>query len=519
VSATGKPGDRRLRVARPIQPDPAIEPCERMPAEAATPVELADVGAVTWEATIASRRGRRDYWLRRALACSDMLAITLALSAAFLTSPEHSVSEVIWLLPVLPGWVLLFALYGLYGRDVKRISHGVLDDLPWLFHALLLGSLALWIYCRVIPPNQLVLQEVVVFGIAALVLALTFRWLIRRLAISVFGPERVLLIGRSAVTPALIRKMRTHPEYAMQAIGIVCGDGTPGNGAQKLAPGVSKLGSLADADLLKLVELHHVERVIVAQEEVEDELLFDLFRRCSELAVKISLLPRGIETIGPSTEVDDIEGVPVLGLNQLVLSRSGRIVKRLMDIVGASLALLLCSPVMVLAAVAVKLTSRGSVFFRQERIGRLGRSFSLFKFRTMVDGADSRTEELMHLSEDPHWLKLTHDPRVTPVGRFLRLTSVDELPQLFNVLAGEMSLVGPRPLTSADHAQIQGWARIRLDLAPGITGLWQVLGRTSIPFEEMVKLDYVYVTNWSMWMDLRLLLKTVPVVIRRRGAN
>jgi lipopolysaccharide/colanic/teichoic acid biosynthesis glycosyltransferase len=217
--------------------------------------------------------------------------------------------------------------------------------------------------------------------------------------------------------------------------------------------------------------------------------------------------------------VDDIEGITVLGLNPLTLTRSSRVLKRFMDIVGAMVGLLLFSPVVAMVAVAVKLDHKGSVLFKQERIGRRGRPFRLLKFRTMVSGAERQVEELFEQSEDPHWLKLDHDPRVTRVGRVLRLTSLDELPQLWNVLSGDMSLVGPRPLIETEDAAVSGWARTRLDLAPGITGLWQVLGRTSIPFEEMVKLDYLYVTNWSLWLDVKLLLRTFPVVLHRRGAN
>jgi lipopolysaccharide/colanic/teichoic acid biosynthesis glycosyltransferase len=137
----------------------------------------------------------------------------------------------------------------------------------------------------------------------------------------------------------------------------------------------------------------------------------------------------------------------------------------------------------------------------------------------MVEGADSRVEELRADSADPAWLLLERDPRITGVGRFLRTTSIDELPQLVNVLKGEMSLVGPRPMTPELDGLIEGWARRRVDMAPGMTGLWQVLGRTTIPFEEMVKLDYLYVTNWSLWQDLRLLVRTPPAVIKRRGVN
>jgi lipopolysaccharide/colanic/teichoic acid biosynthesis glycosyltransferase len=179
----------------------------------------------------------------------------------------------------------------------------------------------------------------------------------------------------------------------------------------------------------------------------------------------------------------------------------------------------LTAPLLLLAAIAIPLDSRGPVFFRQRRVGKGGRPFTLLKLRTMVPDADDRRQTLMVSSSDPNWLQLDRDPRVTKLGRVLRRASIDELPQLWNVLRGEMSLVGPRPLPHEEDAKVYGWARGRLDLTPGITGLWQVLGRTSIPFEEMVKLDYAYVTNWSVWMDLRLLLRTLPAVLRRRGVN
>ncbi len=182
---------------------------------------------------------------------------------------------------------------------------------------------------------------------------------------------------------------------------------------------------------------------------------------------------------------------------------------------------MLAAPLMLFIAIAIKLSSRGPVFFGQERIGRGGdRRFRMLKFRTMVaDAEQARRGALAEQSAHPVWLLLEHDPRITRVGRFLRHTSLDELPQLWNVLRGDMSLVGPRPMPPDVDEHIAGWGRRRLDLTPGITGLWQVLGRTSIPFEEMVKLDYLYVTNWSLWQDVRLLIHTLPAVIRRRGVN
>jgi lipopolysaccharide/colanic/teichoic acid biosynthesis glycosyltransferase len=193
--------------------------------------------------------------------------------------------------------------------------------------------------------------------------------------------------------------------------------------------------------------------------------------------------------------------------------------KRTLDFMGAAVLTVVLLPLLAAIAIAVKLDSRGPVFFRQSRVGRGGRRFDVLKFRTMHRDAESRRTELLAESIDPNWLHLENDPRITRVGQRLRHLSLDELPQLWNVLRGEMSLVGPRPLIESEDQMIGGWGRSRLDLTPGITGVWQVLGRTNIPFEEMVKLDYLYVTNWSLWNDVRLLLRTLPVVVTRRGAN
>jgi exopolysaccharide biosynthesis polyprenyl glycosylphosphotransferase len=217
--------------------------------------------------------------------------------------------------------------------------------------------------------------------------------------------------------------------------------------------------------------------------------------------------------------VDHLEGITLIGINTPSLARSNRTFKRAMDIAGASALLLVTAPLWIAAAIAIKLESRGPVLFRQSRIGRGGRPFHVVKFRTMVADAEARRSELLEHSRQNEWLDLEHDPRITRVGRFLRMTSMDELPQLWNVLRGDMSLVGPRPLIAEEDKNVNGWARGRLDLTPGITGVWQVMGRTQIPFEQMIMLDYLYVANWSVWTDIKLMLQTVPVVLMRRGAN
>jgi lipopolysaccharide/colanic/teichoic acid biosynthesis glycosyltransferase len=200
-------------------------------------------------------------------------------------------------------------------------------------------------------------------------------------------------------------------------------------------------------------------------------------------------------------------------------TRSSRIVKRTFDIVGAAAGLLVVAPVLIVAAIAIKLETPGPLVFRQLRVGRHGERFEMLKLRSMYAWADAAKDEYVHLNEGADGLfKIPDDPRVTRVGRVLRRWQIDELPQLVNVLKGEMSLVGPRPLIPEEDRRIEGWYRRRLDMAPGITGHWQVLGSsTQIPLDEMVKLDYLYVANWSLWGDIQLLVRTLGFLTTSKG--
>ena len=217
-----------------------------------------------------------------------------------------------------------------------------------------------------------------------------------------------------------------------------------------------------------------------------------------------------------------LEGIPLVGLRPTRLARSSRVLKRAFDLCAATLGLVVLAPLFAGVAIAIKVESRGPIFFRQVRRGANGSTFRIYKFRTMVAEAEDKKAEVVHLNmhrnRDPRMTKIPDDPRVTQVGRYLRRFSIDELPQLINVVKGEMSLVGPRPLILEEDRYVTAWARKRLDLKPGITGLWQVLGRSDIPFDEMTKLDYVYVTNWSLREDLRLIFLTVPSLFRTRRA-
>jgi exopolysaccharide biosynthesis polyprenyl glycosylphosphotransferase len=480
-----------------------------------TAVAAGERPAGAHERIVATERRPRDYHLRRALATADLLAVAAACAITFVVgSWPAEPGALVWLLPTLLAWLVVFRLYGLYERDVKRISPSALDDLPPLFHAFVLGTLLLAAYVSLLQGEAVAPADAIVFGISGVLLASVFRVVARRATLRFGGPSRVLLVGGSAVGEILVRKIRSHPEYGLDPVGEVSL-----NGHRPAAPDLPCLGRLEDVELRRLAQRHDIERVIVMAPDLPDEVMMDLIHECAAAQLKVSVVPSHFEALGPSVAIDEIEGLTILGLNPLVLSRSSRFLKRSLDLVGACAGLALAAPVLVAFAAAIKLGSDGPVLFRQRRIGRGGEPFTLLKFRTMVVDAEARTEELWSLSDDPDWLKLDRDPRITAIGRFLRATSLDELPQLWNVLIGEMSLVGPRPLIGEEDELIAGWSRSRLDLAPGVTGLWQVLGRTEIPFRDMVSLDYLYVSNWSLWLDIKLIVRTVPAVLMRRGAN
>jgi exopolysaccharide biosynthesis polyprenyl glycosylphosphotransferase len=437
--------------------------------------------------------------------------VVAALAIALLLPDQGTSHNPLWGLVVVPLMIVLFKLYGLYDRDVKRISHSTVDDIPGLLHACLIGTLLLWLYSRYTPMHRLDFADVVTFGLASVLLATAMRFLVRSFEGLAIGNERCVLVGGGNMADTLVRKLSAHPEYRLQVIGVITSDGT--------ATSDLELPVLGTADELDRVAARYgVSRVILSVATADTDLE-SLLRDCRKLELKVSLLPTLSDVLGPAVEIDDVEGVAVLGINPPWLPRSSRALKRGMDIGIAAILLLLFSPVLIVLAIVIKLDSRGPVLFKQERVGKGGQRFMVLKFRTMVRDAERKRAELVAHSTDPNWLILENDPRITRVGGRIRRLSLDELPQLWNVLRGQMSMVGPRPLIPVEDERVQGWARGRLDLTPGITGYWQVLGRTRIPFEEMVKLDYLYVMNWSLWEDVRLMLRTLPVVLGGRGAN
>ena len=328
-----------------------------------------------------------------------------------------------------------------------------------------------------------------------------------------------MIVGAGEVGQLVARKLLQHPEYGINLVGFVDDD------PRESHPDVAHIAHLGSHERLPgLIHLFDIERVVVAFSNEPHEQTLDLIRSLKDLDVQVDIVPRLFEVVGPAVGIHSVEGLPLVGLPRLSLSRSSALLKRALDLAVAGAAVVVVAPLLALVALAVKLTSPGPVLFRQIRMGQGEQTFEILKFRTMSMDAESRKADVAHLNQhlrpggDPRMFKVADDPRVTPLGRFLRRYSVDELPQLWNVLRGEMSIVGPRPLILDEDQYVDEWGRQRLDLKPGITGPWQVLGRNGIPFEEMVKLDYLYVTNWSVWWDLKILCQTIPVVLGRRGA-
>jgi exopolysaccharide biosynthesis polyprenyl glycosylphosphotransferase len=424
-----------------------------------------------------------------------------------------TLSTLFWGLVTLPAWILIFKIYGLYDLDTKRVSHSTADDLPRLFHSLIVGTFGLWLLFRYAPIKPLSLTQALVFLGVSLAAVLASRSVSRTAIRWLFPPERLLFVGGGPMVTVLARKLREHPEYQLEPVGFVDGvESEIGSPA-----GAEYLGQLADLD--DICRAQRIERALILSPAAIPGELDNLIRRLRESDVQVGVLPHVVDFLGPAIEIDDIEGITMLGLPRIKMTRSSRFLKRAMDVTLSSLLLLVFSPLMLMIAVLVRVTSQGPALYSQERMGRGGQPFRMLKFRTMVVGAEEQEAELSEFSMHPVWLALAHDPRVTRFGRLLRHTSLDELPQLWNVLVGDMSLVGPRPMTPKLAEHVSGWGLRRIDLTPGITGLWQVLGRAAIPFEEMLKLDYLYVTNWSLWQDVRLLIRTLPAVLKRRGVN
>ena len=326
--------------------------------------------------------------------------------------------------------------------------------------------------------------------------------------------QRTLILGSGLVAGQVVEKLKGNTQFGLVAVGIVDDDvhdiGTPN---------LPRLGRFAD--LSTIIERQEIDRVIIAFSRASHEQLLESIRACRDAGVAIDVVPRLFEFLEGVRALDQIGGLPLLSIGAANLTTLSMAAKRMLDLTVSALTIAVLSPLMIAIAIAIKLESRGPVFFRQPRAGRGRSSFQLIKFRSMYSDADQRKAEVGSLNEsgDGVMFKIRKDPRITRAGRFLRRFSLDELPQLFNVLRGEMSLVGPRPLIFPEtDALEEQWHLRRLELRPGLTGPWQIYGRSQNPFQEMVRFDYQYVAGWSLARDIEILFATLPAVLSGRGA-
>jgi exopolysaccharide biosynthesis polyprenyl glycosylphosphotransferase len=341
------------------------------------------------------------------------------------------------------------------------------------------------------------------------------RWLLRVLYQRGRFVDRALVVGSGEAGRGVMRTLLARHDLGFLPLGYL-DDGSEEN---NIGSGrVPHLGNFADLDhvLRTFPRLHTV--FIALPGEMHQQIL-DLLRHCQKRGVRAQVVPDLLQLSLNRVEFNNMAGIPMLSVRNVSLSQTSLLLKRLLDltivILGGIPALLL----MGLIAVAIKLDSSGPIIYSALRVGPDGKLFRMYKFRSMVDGAEAQKEELAHLNEaDGPIFKMKHDPRLTRVGRFIRRTSLDELPQLYNVLLGNMSLVGPRPPLLEEVEEYKPWHRQRLAVIGGITGLWQVSGRSDLTFDELCLLDIYYIENWSLMLDIRILLQTIPHSLFGRGA-
>ena len=437
-----------------------------------------------------------DALLHRMLAAADTL--TIAAAAVIVGLWGSGADDGFLLVLSAPIWIVVGKLVGLYDRDHRTLRHLTVEELPWIFVWALGGTAILTFLLAPFPTLDLTSDDRLFVWGSVLVLGFVFRGTARVVWRRITLPERILIVGDGPLADAVARKLELFPDiHAIIA------------------------GSIPSCNVLpeRLSELEGVDRVVVACTELNENLLETLLPVCRLRGVKLTVVPPTRGIFGTATHLGHVADLPLLDYNTWYVSPSTLALKRIFDVVLSTVGLVLSAPLFLLIALAVFLDDGRPVLFRQLRAGENGRAFRIFKFRTMVRDAEAMLSQLVALDElsEPIF-KLKADPRVTRIGRFLRRTSLDELPQLINVLRGEMSIVGPRPEVVDLVERYAPEHEVRLRVKPGITGPWQVYGRSELTFEEMISVEREYVENLSLGRDLRIVLMTIPAVFGRRGA-
>ena len=414
----------------------------------------------------------------------------------------------------IPTTLLSFYVLGRYQR---RRTVLLLDDLLRIGVGVLIGTAAVIVVFFVSRP--LYFSRLMFLYLAVLAVAGTFAWLVaRRAGIGLlrrvgYDNERIVVVGNGVAAKYLMQQLTQSPSSGNRVVGYLAAH------AQAVETSFGRFQRLGDfGDLELVIKSEAIDEVYVALPSSAQYDLGPVLERCRRQGVRFRVVPDLLEAQFGRMEFHPLAGIPLITLSDNQIRGFMYVQKRALDLVVSLLGLILTAPMWVLIALAIKLDSPGPVFFRHTRIGRAGREFKLLKFRSMVDDAESRKPVLLQGEAHPGLFKDPQDVRRTRVGKVLRRLSLDELPQLLDVVTGDMSLVGPRAQIPAEVAQYDAWALHRLRVLPGLTGLWQVSGRSDLGFEEMVMLDTYYVAHWSLGLDLKILLKTIPAVLSGHGA-
>jgi len=433
------------------------------------------------------------------LALADVTAALLA-SIALSAFGDGTSGQHAWSLVWIPAWVVLAKLFGLYDRDERSLRHLTVDEIPSLVLWALVGTSLLSLFLEITPAGRPQASAAVLAGAVVAFAALVLRGLMRLIWRRATPPEPIALIGPAASADVVRRKLELFPDLHMRI--------------------ADRRDAIGPGDAGDEHWLQAIERIVYAPTEIDEDGLRDVLAASRARGLLLNVVPPFRGMSGFSVQVNHVADLPILAYRRGDLSRSTLALKRMLDVAVSGLGLVVLLPFFALIAVAIKLDSDGPILFAQVRAGLGGRPFTMRKFRSMIEDAEERLGEVVTLAElDEPLFKLRRDPRMTRVGRMLRRCSIDELPQLWNVLVGQMSLVGPRPEQIALMERYSDeQKRTRLAVKPGMTGPMQVYGRGLLTLAERMAVEGDYVENLSIGRDLRILAMTVPVVLGRRGA-
>jgi exopolysaccharide biosynthesis polyprenyl glycosylphosphotransferase len=471
---------------------------------------------------------RKVRWAAVAKILADVMLVNLGFFLAYLMRYEWQ-----WFRPVdeanrvpfsayLPNslaltGILLF-IYWVEGAYGYRRKHSLFSEVWMVVRGTVTGVAAIYVFSllqRAVLFSRLIFAytgfTVVVLLAMARIAEKSLESQLRRRG---RGVQRALIVGVGEIGRTIMRNIVAQPELGYQVVGFV--DDRPERGTRD----IGRFKALGSTDrILEVIKQQQVNVVIITLPWLYHRKILGIMAQCERVQVAVKIVPDLFQMSLSNVDIDDLNGIPLIGIRSAAMRGWNLAVKRGMDVLVGSLLLILFSPILIIVAALIKLDSPGQAIFKQTRVGRGGRHFTVYKFRTMREGAEFEQQALTNLNEASGPLfKIRDDPRRTKLGRFLRRTSLDELPQFYNVLRGEMSMIGPRPALPSEVEQYQPWHSKRLETWPGITGLWQVSGRSELTFDEMVLLDIYYIENWSPLLDLKIALKTIPTLILGTGA-